>query len=1089
MDQIGKEAYYKIKEFKQTTTENGERYGIVIFNDEGGTSYINAGPWHIKKYWNHSEIKCVYKKNKDGVISLAISDNRHPHFEINQVYQFEVIGFKEIPFQNDKRTIICIKDKYFNQYEVMAIQTMEKKLNIGDSVKCMVLDINYLLKLKLVHFDDPFFFPIESFVKNQKLIERYFKPLFLTKVPVDAVIMKFQQQYRDKSGFWIFTFCNTILNNLYNEKLKNKNLEAAKEVNDLIVLIENEIKAKEIHKAFPKSEDRIEVKKKLNSVISRRNIISEVLEILIKGEETGFIDILSHDFSIQKIYYLIIFTQDDNLPIEPLIELFQKEYSKTQDLDVETKFYLNKINSILAFNTNKIENITNDHFILSRVISDIEELQINKTNLQLYLQSIILGVLGKTVERNLVYSQICTYSALLEFDPTNKFDFLSCAFSILQDQSECHQFDFKSQNGKIVLDLNNFQLKNLIRSNHHLREHYVKKIKLNDQYEAKIFKKHFKGFLVDISGFIGYLPYNLITDFQLRKYDAPEVDWDVNVRIKFSTLDFCFFIVEQIHTKESEYKSVNNYANIKPVPGVIVNGKIKAITTNGLLVSSIYGDGLIHISNISPKIFKSEFLSSYFKVGEILPIVFLQKNKGRLEFGLKQLIGTTYEKYYKSTLNEIAFKEINDFEGELTKDDFHKIEQIIENEKGLIFEQSALLSNNVNEKLNFLLISRQFYSNTSNIRSYLINIYIEYLRSIGLMDDLLNNYSKKNYQLFQNQIQKAITEIDSKTIETFSEAEILTYYFDIILSFNNPSFISLSKLFDFIKKYDNDRERNILSILAKITLANNLLLSENNDIESEEITDFSIKNLKRIRDYLGNGILTLGETIEDILAKEQKQKIKYWKSKIKEDEGERLEFKSTLLTPVPSVEQNKIILTLENELSKQCDPVKKEKLEQKLKEIKDYPNQTKRIIHSSLKSIAAFANTNGGHLLIGVSDNKEIFGLEKDYFSFKKIDDQNRDGFGKHFDNLLKEYFGPSFSSTQLEKEFLKFPEGDVLIINVRPSNEEVFLLKDPDGNNKESLYVRNLSSSVELTGKEMSKFIREKYMSQYLLTSGIFNK
>lgn len=134
-------------------------------------------------------------------------------------------------------------------------------------------------------------------------------------------------------------------------------------------------------------------------------------------------------------------------------------------------------------------------------------------------------------------------------------------------------------------------------------------------------------------------------------------------------------------------------------------------------------------------------------------------------------------------------------------------------------------------------------------------------------------------------------------------------------------------------------------------------------------------------------------------------------------------------------------------------------------------------MHSALKTICAFANTYGGYLLLGVSDDKKIFGLEQDYNSFKK--DKNRDGFGKYFDAMIKDYFGESFSSSLLEKEFLKFPEGDILIIKVNKSPTEIFLLKDKNGNRDESIYVRNLSSTVKLNGIELAKFIKAKLRSQ----------
>ena len=58
-------------------------------------------------------------------------------------------------------------------------------------------------------------------------------------------------------------------------------------------------------------------------------------------------------------------------------------------------------------------------------------------------------------------------------------------------------------------------------------------------------------------------------------------------------------------------------------------------------------------------------------------------------------------------------------------------------------------------------------------------------------------------------------------------------------------------------------------------------------------------------------------------------------------------------------------------------------------------NQLKKMDYveeSVLKTIAAFLNTSGGDLFIGVNDNKEIKGLDKDYKTFKE-EDQNGDGF------------------------------------------------------------------------------------------------
>jgi len=197
------------------------------------------------------------------------------------------------------------------------------------------------------------------------------------------------------------------------------------------------------------------------------------------------------------------------------------------------------------------------------------------------------------------------------------------------------------------------------------------------------------------------------------------------------------------------------------------------------------------------------------------------------------------------------------------------------------------------------------------------------------------------------------------------------------------------------------------------------------------------------------------------------------------DEGEKLEFKATFITPIPNNEKESLIKFLIEKQKKTTNPKKINELNLNISKIKEESEKIvgieKKLIHSSLKTIAAFANTKGGTLIIGVKDDKKIFGLEQDYNTFKK--EQTRDEFGKYFDSKVKEYFGDSFSSSLLEKEFLKFPEGDILIIKTLQSQEEVFLLKNENGKKEESIYVRNLSSSEKLEGIELSKFIKRKFL------------
>lgn len=134
----------------------------------------------------------------------------------------------------------------------------------------------------------------------------------------------------------------------------------------------------------------------------------------------------------------------------------------------------------------------------------------------------------------------------------------------------------------------------------------------------------------------------------------------------------------------------------------------------------------------------------------------------------------------------------------------------------------------------------------------------------------------------------------------------------------------------------------------------------------------------------------------------------------------------------------------------------------------------KKIEHSAIKNICAFLNSSGGKLLIGVTDDKEIIGLEDtDFITFKEND--KKDAFLKHFDNLISKYFGNNLSMN-LIVTFETLKQKTVACINVLPNNQEPIFLKNPEKNNIEEFFIRRNASSVNLKMSELYKYIKEKW-------------
>ena len=128
-----------------------------------------------------------------------------------------------------------------------------------------------------------------------------------------------------------------------------------------------------------------------------------------------------------------------------------------------------------------------------------------------------------------------------------------------------------------------------------------------------------------------------------------------------------------------------------------------------------------------------------------------------------------------------------------------------------------------------------------------------------------------------------------------------------------------------------------------------------------------------------------------------------------------------------------------------------------------------------LKSIAAFANAKGGTLLIGVSDDMEILGLEKDFSTLKK---QDADYFELHVRKLINNQYGIAFSNENLLMGFPVFDDETICSIQIKASTNPVFLKsKNKQGLEMEKFYVRSGNASQEIASlKEVNEYIKIRF-------------
>jgi hypothetical protein len=129
-----------------------------------------------------------------------------------------------------------------------------------------------------------------------------------------------------------------------------------------------------------------------------------------------------------------------------------------------------------------------------------------------------------------------------------------------------------------------------------------------------------------------------------------------------------------------------------------------------------------------------------------------------------------------------------------------------------------------------------------------------------------------------------------------------------------------------------------------------------------------------------------------------------------------------------------------------------------------------------VKTLAAFANSHGGTLLIGVADSGDVLGLEADYQS---LGDADRDKFELHLRNLLNQQFGTAFVTSTVSMKFHELGDKEVCQVEISQAKDPIIVTsKDKNGQNVEKFYARSGNSSQEIAMSEMNAYIKERFHS-----------
>jgi hypothetical protein len=132
---------------------------------------------------------------------------------------------------------------------------------------------------------------------------------------------------------------------------------------------------------------------------------------------------------------------------------------------------------------------------------------------------------------------------------------------------------------------------------------------------------------------------------------------------------------------------------------------------------------------------------------------------------------------------------------------------------------------------------------------------------------------------------------------------------------------------------------------------------------------------------------------------------------------------------------------------------------------------------AALKTIAGFLNSDqGGTLIIGVNDQKEVLGLEADYSTFRSVK-RDRDGFEQTLRQTAVNALGETAYAKCVRVRFCSLSGKEICVVRVVPSTEPVFM----NTRSGPTMYVRMGNATRPLNAKDAVSYSAQRWSTSLL--------
>lgn len=134
----------------------------------------------------------------------------------------------------------------------------------------------------------------------------------------------------------------------------------------------------------------------------------------------------------------------------------------------------------------------------------------------------------------------------------------------------------------------------------------------------------------------------------------------------------------------------------------------------------------------------------------------------------------------------------------------------------------------------------------------------------------------------------------------------------------------------------------------------------------------------------------------------------------------------------------------------------------------------KKLEEVVLKTLAAFSNGQGGTLIMGVTDELEVIGLEND---FNTLNSATKDEFELHLRNLVNHAYGIEFATNNLKVTFPEVNDTEICVVEIKQGLRPIYTeVTDKNGGKSKKFYVRSGNSSQEMDITEVSQYFNQRF-------------